>query len=1018
MASITPALAETLAVLERAAEPLSTSEVSDALDVGRRSTYDRLDRLSDGGHVRTKSVGASARIWWTSRPAADAPPGTGTGDTTAGVDGNAGMKTAGSGNATTASGGSGDPRVDDGTGSTTTGPSLRAAVDDASVGVATFDREGRVTFASTAFRAHLGLDTEADSTQAALEDVVLSVEGNELVTDPVEEFWTVVQDGHRRVRVEEDERWLAVGVHSADGDGWVATTRDVTRQVDWEAELSNAYAAAEQELAAFRSRAVDGFATVDEAGYVVEVCDRFARITCGVETDGTALLDQHVDTAFENAPTVRRAVTDSLETGTAASVEDSLAHDGRRFDLEALPIDHGVAVYLRDVTDRVVRERELRRYASLVDALGEPVYELNEHGEFTFVNDAAVEASGYSRAELLGSHVSIGISDDAVGTVAQQLADALGADDPGRLRAEYEVEPKDGDPFPVENRLAVLTDDDGRMTGTAGVLRDITERWERERELETYERIVETVEDGIYVLDDEGRFTFVNDAFASLLAAPVDDVVGAEAGDVLHDEFVEKAERALASTDGDERDTGRFQETVRATTGERFVADVQVSAFAFEDGRGRVGVLRDVTERVNRERKIESQRARLEALNEMNALVRDVASAAVEGSTREDIEALVCEELAAASSYAFAWIGGVESYDGTVSRRAEAGVEEYLSEVTIATDPSDPRSHGPVGRAIRERAVQTVQDAAEDPRFEPWPGLVDRHGFRSVAAIPITYEGALYGVLSVHSERENAFTGEERAAVERIGEFVGHAIAAVDRKRALTSEEVVELDYRVESIYDEFAMDVDSGGRIAFEETVRADDDELLVYGTVTEDARDALEGLVDAFDGWRSMTIVGASSDDGESRFELRTGNSPAYMQAMGSGGYIERATIEDGESRIVMHVPPETDVRAVTAAVVDAYPGAELVSKRQFSRPMESMTDLQRQVEASLTDRQRAVLEAAFYAGFFEWPRTVSGKDVASSLGVAPPTFSQHIRKAERKVFSLLLGSDRLVDDVSAPE
>ncbi|WP_227133079.1 PAS domain S-box protein [Halorubellus salinus] len=1006
MPSITPALAETLSVLEGAGEPLSTTEVSDELGVGRRSTYDRLDRLSDAGHVRTKSVGASARIWWTARATDQTSTATGVDDAAASDSG---------------VGETGTVAVESASESTVPGPSLDAAVDDASVGILTFSGDGRVGFASATFRSHLGFedaDPSSNPTRETLERVALVSEGNERVEDPVGDVWTDVRDGQRRVRVEDAERWLAVTVRPTAAGGVVATTRDVTRQVDWESELSNAYAAAEQELAAFRSRAVDGFATVDATGYVVDVGDRFARIVCGVEGERTVLFDQHVDTAFAETPEAKQAVTECLDTETTVSVEEAIGFDDRWFDLEAVPTDHGVAVHLRDVTDHVVRERELRRYASLVDALGEPVYELDEHGDFTFVNDAAVEASGYSRAELLGSHVSIGMSDDAVATVAQQLADVLDADEPGRLRAEYEVQPKGGDPYPVENRFAVLTDDDGRMTGTAGVLRDISDRWERERELETYERIVETVEDGIYVLDDENRFRFVNEAFASLLGVSVDDVVGASARDVLHDAFVEKAERALASTDDGDRDTGRFEGTVRATTDETFVADVQVSAFGFEDGCGRVGVLRDVTERVNRERKIESQRARLEALNEMNALVRDVASAAVEGSTREDIEALVCEELAASSSYSFAWIGGVESYDGTVTLRTEAGVEGYLSGVTVTTDPSDPRSHGPVGRAFRERTVQTVQDAASDPRYEPWLGLVERHGFRSAAAIPITYEGALYGVLSVHADRENAFAGEERAVVERIGEFVGHAIAAVERKRALTSEEVVELEYRVEAIYDEFAVDVDPGGRIAFEETVRVGDDELLVYGTVTDDARDALEGLVDAFEGWRSVTVVGSANEDGVSRFELRTGRSPVYMQVMGSGGYIERATIEDGESRIVMHVPPETDVRAVTTAVVESYPGAELVSKRQFSRPMESMTALQRQVEELLTERQRAVLEAAFYGGFFEWPRTVSGKEVASSLGVAPPTFSQHIRKAERKIFALLLENGRRVDDAGAPD
>jgi predicted DNA binding protein len=60
-----------------------------------------------------------------------------------------------------------------------------------------------------------------------------------------------------------------------------------------------------------------------------------------------------------------------------------------------------------------------------------------------------------------------------------------------------------------------------------------------------------------------------------------------------------------------------------------------------------------------------------------------------------------------------------------------------------------------------------------------------------------------------------------------------------------------------------------------------------------------------------------------------------------------------------------------------------------------------------AELTERQHQALEAAFHSGFFEWPRESTGEDVAASLGVAPPTFHQHLRKAERKVFDHLLSA-----------
>jgi predicted DNA binding protein len=91
---------------------------------------------------------------------------------------------------------------------------------------------------------------------------------------------------------------------------------------------------------------------------------------------------------------------------------------------------------------------------------------------------------------------------------------------------------------------------------------------------------------------------------------------------------------------------------------------------------------------------------------------------------------------------------------------------------------------------------------------------------------------------------------------------------------------------------------------------------------------------------------------------------------------------------------------------AVQDAYPEATMLRRRQVttetdrSRPTSALLD-------DLTDRQRTTLEAAYHAGFFNWPRDASGEDVADSLQVSPPTFHQHLRKAEQKVFAGFFGS-----------
>lgn len=46
-------------------EPLTATEVADALGCSRRTALDRLHDLAEQGEVASKKVGARARVWWT-----------------------------------------------------------------------------------------------------------------------------------------------------------------------------------------------------------------------------------------------------------------------------------------------------------------------------------------------------------------------------------------------------------------------------------------------------------------------------------------------------------------------------------------------------------------------------------------------------------------------------------------------------------------------------------------------------------------------------------------------------------------------------------------------------------------------------------------------------------------------------------------------------------------------------------------------------------------------------------------
>lgn len=411
--------------------------------------------------------------------------------------------------------------------------------------------------------------------------------------------------------------------------------------------------------------------------------------------------------------------------------------------------------------------------------------------------------------------------------------------------------------------------------------------------------------------------------------------------------------------------------------------------------------LRYAIERQNRERRVTQQSEQLAALNHLNAIVRDINEALVQQSTRDEMEQLICDRLAASESYRFAWIGTLDRNSREVTVRAEAGVEGYLDEVTITADEGEA-ANGPTARTINSQEMQVVQRIPTDPEYEHWRDRALEHGFKSSAAIPIVHEDILYGVLNVYAARPDAFDGQERTVISQLGETIGHAIAALDRKAALMSDETTEIEFQVQGILKRMGVSEVPNGSITFDRTIPVDDGSHLAYGTVTEDAVAILEGLAEQVPHFEDVKIIDESF--GTSQFELHLSKPPVISTLASQGGRIQKATIENGDYHLVVHVPPGADVRQLTEAMQDIYPDTEVIAQRQTTRREESTQQVQTAVTDDLTERQRTALETAYFAGFFNWPRDSSGEEVAESLGVSASTFHQHVRLGQSKLLEAL--------------
>ncbi|WP_336036529.1 PAS domain S-box protein [Halobacterium yunchengense] len=265
-------------------------------------------------------------------------------------------------------------------------------------------------------------------------------------------------------------------------------------------------------------------------------------------------------------------------------------------------VDRVVASFT-DVTDRVEADREAERASTIVDAVGDAVYTLDERGEFTFVNDAFEALTDRDRADLLGAHCSVVMDDDALREGTEIIEDLLAGDRESGL-LELRVDDWAAGVEHVECHIALLPHDTD-FEGTAGVVRDVTERERRERRLreseQKYATVVEEASDAVVIAQgDELRFG--NPRAADILGLDQGDVEGTPVADIVAPEdretVLDRLRRRLAGEDPEDR----YEFHALTADGDRVPLEFTAARITYDGDPAVLAICRDVSERRERAR--------------------------------------------------------------------------------------------------------------------------------------------------------------------------------------------------------------------------------------------------------------------------------------------------------------------------------------------------------------------------------------------------------------------------------
>jgi PAS domain S-box-containing protein len=252
--------------------------------------------------------------------------------------------------------------------------------------------------------------------------------------------------------------------------------------------------------------------------------------------------------------------------------------------------------------------------AGLVDSIPDPVVIFDEAGRVRRWNRALTEATGYTD-EALSSLPLDRLFDDA--DHVRDVVTAVPAT--GRTTFDATLRTAAGEAsifeFTATDHAAPDTDADADDPATAVVCvgRDVTEARRRKRELERAEVVLESLADAVYAIESDGTIAYVNDRYVEMKGVPREELLGTDIDDWVTEATVEQADELRAAVTSGDRDVGTVEYEFVTGDGERFPAELRFGPVGRPDSDlGRVGMIRDVTERVERERTLRRQNERLD----------------------------------------------------------------------------------------------------------------------------------------------------------------------------------------------------------------------------------------------------------------------------------------------------------------------------------------------------------------------------------------------------------------------
>jgi len=291
---------------------------------------------------------------------------------------------------------------------------------------------------------------------------------------------------------------------------------------------------------------------------------------------------------------------------------------------------------------------------------------------------------------------------------------------------------------------------------------------------ERYRMLVETMNDGLGLIDRNGAFTYLNDKHCQLLGYPRDEMIGRSITDFLAESSQQKFNEKWAKRRKEK--TEHYELVWNRKDGHQITTIISPQPIfdAENNFQGAFAVVTDITVRKRAEEELQREKQAVQRLAEERELVARVGRIISSTLEIEKVYELFANEVGNVIPFDRIAINIIDLERGTHTPTYVAGND-------AGRRPGDvvPLAGTFTEEVMRTRSSQLIQEDDIDKVKARFPGLspLFQAGIRSFMATPLISKDQVIGALNFGSLKPDVYTEADLKLAESIGCQIAGAIA-------------------------------------------------------------------------------------------------------------------------------------------------------------------------------------------------------------------------------------------------